>query len=185
MERIIVQPPVTGGAALAELKHWLGISRPGEDAALTGLLETSLVICEAFTGKTPLVQTVEEVIAPQSGWQELASRPVRAVTGAALIASDGTREALALPTDVIEWRISGSACVQLLRPFDGRGIALQLVVGIADDWEAVPAPWRHGIIRLAAHHYRDRDRDRDTKASIAPPASVTALWRPWRNVRLT
>lgn len=183
MERIIVQPPVTGAAALAELKHWLGISRPGEDEVLAGLLEASIAICEAFTGTAPLTQTVEEVIAPRSGWQEITSRPVRAITGAALIAADGTRQALSQPTDVLEWRIAGSACVQLLRPFDGTGVAVQLVVGIADDWESVPAALRHGIIRLAAHHYRDRDRD--PKASAAPPASVTALWRPWRSVRLT
>lgn len=182
MERIIVQPPVTGAAALAELKHWLGISRPAEDAALVALLEASLAICEAFTGKAPLAQTVEEVIAPVSGWQELTSRPVRDVTGAALIAADGTREAWAIPGDTFELRITDSACVQLLRPLEGRGVALRLVVGIADDWEQVPAALRHGIIRLAAHHYRDRDRD--TKASVAPPACVTALWRPWRSVRL-
>lgn len=182
MERIIVQPPVTGGAALAELKHWLGITRPDEDAALGGLLDASLTICEAFTGKTPLAQTVEEVIALRAGWQELVSRPVRAITGAALIAADGSRGALTAAEAVIEWRISGSACVQLRQPLQGQGIAVQLVAGIAEDWESLPAPLRHGIIRLAAHHYRDRDRD--TKASTAPPASVTALWRPWRSVRL-
>jgi uncharacterized phiE125 gp8 family phage protein len=128
------------------------------------------------------VQTVEEVIALVTGWQELTSRPVRNVTGAALIAADGTRTALSIPGNTFELRIAGSACVQVLRPLEGRGVALQLVVGIADDWEQVPAALRHGIIRLAAHHYRDRDRD--TKASVAPPASVTALWRPWRTMRL-
>lgn len=182
MERIIVQPPVLGGAALAELKHWLGISRPNEDAVLIGLLEASLGICEAFTGKTPLVQTVEEVIAPVAGWQELTSRPVRDVIGAALIAGDGSRQSLAIPGDTFELQIADTACVRVLRPLEGRGVALRLVVGIAEDWEQVPAPLRHGIIRLAAHHYRDRDRD--TKASAAPPASVTALWRSWRAVRL-
>jgi uncharacterized phiE125 gp8 family phage protein len=182
MERIIVQPPVLGGAALAELKHWLGISRPAEDAALTGLLEASHGICEAFIGKSPLMQTVEEVIALVAGWQELTARPVRDVTGAALIATDGSRQTLPIPGDTFELRIADTACVRLLRPLEGRGVALRLVIGIAEDWEQVPAPLRHGIIRLAAHHYRDRDRD--TKDSVAPPASVTALWRPWRTVRI-
>ena len=180
MQRIIVQPPVPGIAALAELKHWLGISRPNEDAALAGLLDTSLTLCEAFTGKAPLRQTVEEIVPLTTGWHELISRPVQDITSAALIAEDGTREALALPSDAIEWRIAGTACVQLLRPFTGRGLALQLVVGIAPDWAAVPAPLRQGIIRLAAHHFRDRD----SKAGAVPPASVTALWRPWRDVRI-
>jgi len=179
MQRIIVQPPMPGDAALAELKHWLGISRPNEDETLGGLLETSLTICEAFTGKAPLRQTVEETIPLTGGWQELTSRPVRAVTGAALVAADGTREIIAALSDALEWRIGSSACVQLLRPLEGQGIALQLEVGIAEEWGALPAPLRHGIIRLAAHHFRDREG----KSGGVPPASVTALWRPWREVR--
>ncbi|UYV16108.1 head-tail connector protein [Porphyrobacter sp. ULC335] len=180
MQRIIVQPPVPGDAPLAELKHWLGISRPNEDEALGQLLDASLTICEAFTGKTPLRQTVEEIMPLASGWQELVSRPVREIVAAAVIANDGTRTAITALPDAIEWRISGSACVRLLRPVEGQGLALQLTVGIAPDWASLPAPLRHGIIRLAAHHFRDRDG----KASAVPPASVTALWRPWRDVRL-
>ena len=181
MERIIVQPPVPSIAALAELKHWLGISRADDDAALAGLLDASLALCEAFTGKTPLVQTVEEVIPLRAGWQELVARPVRSVTGVAVIAAEGTRGALTPPDGVIEWRIAGSACVQIVGPVEGQSLAVQMVAGIADAWEALPAPLRQGIIRLAAHHYRDRD----SKTSAVPPASVTALWRPWRNLRLT
>lgn len=180
MQRTIVQPPVLDGAALAELKHWLGISRPNDDATLTGLLEASLTICEAFTGRSPLRQTVEEIVPLQGGWQELISRPVHDLDAAVLIAVDGTRQDIGPLADALEWRIGGSACVQLLRPFEGRGVALQLVVGIASDWAGLPAPLRHGIIRLAAHYFRDREG----KPAAVPPASVTALWRPWRDVRL-
>ncbi|MFM7378267.1 MAG: hypothetical protein ACKO1O_09095 [Erythrobacter sp.] len=180
MQRTIVQPPVPGDAALAELKHWLGITRPNEDETLNQLLATSLAICEAFTGKTPLRQTVEETIPLVSDWQELVSRPVQNITAAALIAQDGTRTTLALSGDALEWRIGTSACIRLLRPFEGRGVAVQMVVGIAADWNALPAPLRHGIVRLAAFHFRDREG----KSATVPPASVTALWRPWREVRL-
>ena len=102
MQRTIVQPPVPGDAALAELKHWLGISRPNDDETLEQLLLASLTICEAFTGKTPLQQTVEEIIPLAGGWQELVSRPVREVSGAALIAADGTREVIAQRNGAIE-----------------------------------------------------------------------------------
>ena len=180
MQRIIVHPPVLGSAALAELKHWLGITRPDDDAALAGLLETSLSLCEAFTGKTPLRQVVEEVIPLGSIWQELVSRPVRGVDSAALIAADGSRSALTEADFALELGAAGDACARLLQPLTGRGVALRLEVGIADDWAGLPAPLRQGMIRLAAHHYRDRDG----KASAVPPASVTALWRPWRSVRL-
>lgn len=180
MQRTIVQPPVPGPAALAELKHWLGISRPNEDETLGLLLDASVTICEAFTGRAPLRQTVEEIIPLTVGWHELASRPVHALTAASLIADDGTRTPVPVLSDALEWRIGGSACVQLLRPFDGQGLTLELVVGIAADWDSLPAPLRHGIIRLAAHHFRDREG----KPGAVPPASVTALWRPWREVRL-
>jgi uncharacterized phiE125 gp8 family phage protein len=180
MQRTIVQPPVPGDAALAELKHWLGITRPNDDDTLAGLLLTSLTICEAFTGKAPLRQTVEEVVALSGDWQELVSRPVRDLTGAALIAADGSRQAISDLAEALEWRITSGACARLLEPFEGRGMALTLDVGIAADWASLPAPLRQGIVRLAAHHFRDRDG----KATAVPPASVTALWRPWREVRL-
>lgn len=180
MQRKIVQPPVLGGAALAELKHWLGINRSDEDAALTGLLQTSLAICEAFTGKAPLRQTVEEIIPISWGWRELVSRPVQALVAVTVIAHDTSRETLDAPGYAVELRTSGSACVRLLQPLEGQGVALQLQVGIADEWATLPPPLGQGIVRLAAHYYRDRDN----KGSAIPPASVTALWRPWRDVRL-
>ena len=41
------------------------------------------------------------------------------------------------------------------------------------------APLRHGIVRLAAHQYRERD-----EGAAVLPAAVIALWRPYRMVRL-
>ncbi len=180
MQRTIVQPPMPGDAALAELKHWLAITRTGEDQALARVLDASITICEAFTGKAPLRQTVEEIVPLSGGWQELVSRPVRALTAAAVIGADGARTVLAAPADALEWRIAGSACIRAVQPLDGQSLAVQLDVGIATDWAGLPAPLRHGIIRLAAHHFRDRE----SNASAVPPASVTALWRPWREVQL-
>lgn len=51
---------------------------------------------------------------------------------------------------------------------------------LASDWGAVAPPLREGIIRFAAHLYRDRDAASDRE----PPAAVAALWRPYRAVRL-
>jgi uncharacterized phiE125 gp8 family phage protein len=180
MQRTIVQPPVIGNAALAELKHWLAISRPNEDALLAHLLETSVTICEAFTGQSPLHQTVEEVIAIGPGWHELASRPVHSVLAANMIANDGSRTALSSSAFAVNLRAAGNACVRLLQPLVGRAVAIQFTVGIAPTWETLPPPMAQGIVRLAAHYYRDRD----SKGSAIPPASIAALWRPWRQVRL-
>lgn len=51
---------------------------------------------------------------------------------------------------------------------------------LAGDWGDVAPPLNEGIIRFAAHLYRDRDAG----SSREPPAAVAALWRPYRMVRL-
>lgn len=51
---------------------------------------------------------------------------------------------------------------------------------LAEDWGEVAAPLNEGIIRFAAHLYRERD----AASPGEPPAAVAALWRPYRLVRL-
>ena len=56
-------------------------------------------------------------------------------------------------------------------------------VALADwplDWSALDPGLRQGIVRYAAHQYRERD----SGSSEAPPAAVAALWRPYRRVML-
>lgn len=51
---------------------------------------------------------------------------------------------------------------------------------VAASWDEAAEPLRHGIVRHAAHQYRERDHG----APDTPPASVAALWRPYRTLRL-
>lgn len=46
-------------------------------------------------------------------------------------------------------------------------------------WDALDEALRHGIVRFAAHQYRERE-----EGTSALPATVAALWRPYRLVRL-
>ncbi len=48
------------------------------------------------------------------------------------------------------------------------------------DWADVPPSLNEGILRFAAHLYRERD---ETKP-VEPPTAVAALWRPYRELRL-
>jgi uncharacterized phiE125 gp8 family phage protein len=183
MQRIIMLPAVIEQDAVAELKQWLGISRPGEDAMLAGLLLAALDLCEAFTGQAPLAQTVAERIALQRGWRNLTSRPVRALVSVELVGRDGTLSLLEEPAYATEFSANGALSIRIARPQDGQAMVVTMAVGIAPDWAALPDALRQGIIRLAAHYYRDRDSD-GQRQPVPPPASVTALWRPWRNLRL-
>lgn len=183
MQRIVVLPADIGEAGLAELKQWLGISRNTEDALLAGLLRAALDLCEAFTGQAPLAQLIEERLPPQRGLQLLGARPVREIAMVEVIAADGSRSPLTALDYSAEIAACGTASFRLLVPVEGRALAVRLVAGIAGEWATLPPALRQGMIRLAAHHYRDRDAD-GQRSPAPPPVSVTALWQPWRLMRL-
>lgn len=51
---------------------------------------------------------------------------------------------------------------------------------LPEGWADLAPALREGIIRFAAHLYRDRE----AASASEPPAAVAALWRPWRELRL-
>jgi uncharacterized phiE125 gp8 family phage protein len=181
MNRTIITPAALPSAALAELKQWLGITIPADDAPLTALLRAAIEVCEAFTGAMPLVQGCEEVLRDTGCWQALATRPVLAITGVARIGLDGARTALPGEGYALELDDDGAGRLRVLAPGEGR-VAVAFTAGLAAEWDALPEGLRHGIVRLAANEHRERET---SGAALLPPASVAALWRPWRRLRLS
>ena len=182
MKRAIVTPPTLAPAALAELKDWLGITISSEDAALTALLRMALESCEAFTGTVPLSCTCEEVLAIGSGWLRLAARPVTAITNVDGLDAAGNRIALTTTAYALDFSADGTGLVHVSDPGTASRIAVRFSAGLAPTWSALPDGLRHGIIRLAAHAWRQRESD---GPASSPPAAVAAMWRPWRQMRLT
>jgi len=181
MRRAIISPAILAGAALDELKAWLAIATSGDDATLTALLRTSLELCEAFTGQMPLEALCEEVLPACGGWQSLETRPVAAITAAEAIAADGTRSALATGDYLIDLGADGTGRVRIAGASGATRVAVRFTAGLASEWTQLPDGLRQGVLRLAAHQYRERDGD---TAQPVPPAAVAALWRPWRRMRL-
>lgn len=179
--RAILVPPVLSPGALTELKSWLGISSPREDAALLGLLGAALDMCEAFTRQMPLHCECEEVLGPAHGWQTLSTMPVHAITSVEVVQPGGARSPLAAGDYAIDIDGAGLARFRLLSPVIDGPVAVRLTAGIAAGWDNLPAALKHGIVRLAAYNYRQRESDSDKPV---PPASVAALWSPWRRLRL-
>lgn len=184
MQRTIVEPADVSGGALADLKSWLGITRPNEDALLTNLLHMALEMCEGFTGQSPLSQLVEERVEISTGQSSLTSRPVASVSLVELVLHNGTRIALTASQFEAKIEAQGNVTLRQLEPLDGQAVAVTSRVGIGTTWDEVPAPLKQGIIRLCAHHYHDRDRPSDDRKTSSPPALVSALWRPWQALRL-
>lgn len=196
MNRVILTPAVLPPSALAELKQWLGVTTTRDDGPLSALLASALETCEAFTGSMPLAAQCEEVLPAEAGWHALSTRPVQAITAIDGLGPDpigtGTgsssaSERFPLPagTAEIDLGADGGGRVRLSLPPDPTRsivrIAVRFTAGLADDWDHLPDGLRHGMIRLAAHQHRERESE---GAAALPPASVAALWRPWRRMRL-
>lgn len=187
MRRTVLQPANLAGEPLGELKSWLGITRPVDDVMLVNLLEASHALCEAFTGQVPLAQVVEQELPFSGGPHVLAVGPVRSLVSVEAIADDASRTPLAPEDYDFSLAAGGTGRIGFSLRGDGRILAIRFEAGIAADWPSLPPPLRQGMIRLAAHHYRERDRPgqaRSGEAGVAAPASVTALWLPWRVRRL-
>ena len=169
-------PPVP----LAELKALLRIATSEEDALLAALLRAAADTCEAFTGRALLSRPVEEMVTASRSWTRLGAAPVTAIEAAALIGADGTATALAAGDYAIDIDAAGDGWVRLLLGIEPKRLRISYRAGMATDPNGLPEALRYGIVRLAAHFYAHRREEGER----GPPAAVTALWRPWRRLRL-
>ncbi|HUD93426.1 head-tail connector protein [Sphingobium sp.] len=174
--------PESGGlaASLAELKAYLRIETGGEDAVLAGLLRSAATLCEQFVGQWLVAREARETVAGTGGWQRLSARPVLAIESVAAVDADGESEALPVDAYAIDIDAAGDGWVRSTRAGDRRVLAVSYRAGMAGELNGLPEALRQGIVRLAADHYLARGAE-----SAAPPAVVSALWRPFRRMRLT
>lgn len=187
MGRLVSEAP-PAPISIAEAKAFLRIATSEEDALLAGLLRSAGEMCEGFTGRMLVERPVEETLAASTGWTRLGAAPVRSIQGVAAIAADGTAVALSPEDYAIDIDASGDGWVRVTGPSalpQGPGQAPKRIrvsyrAGLAADPNGVPETLRQGIVRLAAHLYAHREREE----AAGPPAAVTALWRPWRRLRL-
>lgn len=180
MAMVTSEPAAIAPLALAETKAMLHITRDCDDAVLTGHLRSAAALCEQFIGQSVLQRPHRETLAVARDWQVLGTQPVVAISAVSGITADGSRIALASDAYAIDIAASGEGRVRVLRPGSASRIEVQYSAGIASYWGDLPEPLRQGIVRLAAHVHLARDGDGDAR----PPAAVSALWRPWRVVRL-
>lgn len=175
---IEADPMTLAPEALAEVKGYLRVEGPREDALIGGAILSAADLCEQFTGEVLLQRSFRERLPGSGSWTRLGRRPVRGISGIERVEVSG---ASALPADAfaVDIDASGAGWVRLLAP-DSKQVRVTYSCGLAAQWAGVPEPLRHGIIRLAAHLYTHRNGADDP----GPPAAVTALWRPYRRLRL-
>ncbi len=171
-------PPAALAAAVAEARALLRMAGEGEQAVLERLVATAFQLGEAFTGILFVRRDVTELLPAQPAWRVLAAAPVAAITGVSGVSADGA--AFALPAESHAVDIDGDGCgwVKVTAPGTARRVAVSYAAGLAAEWAELPAPIAQGVVALAAHLFNDGGSGRQ------PPASVAALWRPYRRMRL-
>ena len=163
--------------ALAAAKEFLRVGHDGEDALIGSLVAGAAELCERFTGLVLLARTFDETLPAKNGWQRLGRTPVRSISEVEGL--DGV-DAAPLPAEAygIDIDADGDGWIWVTAPGSAERLRIGYEAGLAADWADLPEALRHGIVRLAAHLYSERAGD------APPPAAVTALWRPWRRLRM-
>lgn len=177
---IVIEEPPAPPVTLAEVKAFLRIGHDDEDDLLGALIGAASEMCEQFTGRALLPRDLLETMAASPAWTRLGAAPVRAIAGVEAMTLAG--EGAALPADAYALDIdaAGDGWVRVLQAGGARHARVAYSAGMAAEAGGLPEALRHGIVRLVAHLYTLRDGAGDQ----SPPAAVTALWRPWRRLRL-
>ncbi len=151
-------------AVVAEVREavrgYLRIAGREEDGVIEAAAAAALGLAEGFTGQALIVREHVVAMAAASEWRALPVMPVRSIVGG------GAVSAVDIDANGIGWvRMAATGEVRF-------------VAGLAEGWAALPGAVAQGVVLLAAHLVEARGRD------VAPPATVGALWRPWRRMRI-
>lgn len=164
---------------LGEAQAFVRIETGEEEAVVAGLVRTASALCEAFLGQVVVARPFAEVLPARQAWVRLRTAPVRTIENVAAIAADGAELPLAPGEFAIDVDAEGSGWVRLTNGLDASRVKVSGTAGMAMSQNEVPEPIRQGVLRLVGHLFASRDGP-----GGAPPAAVTALWRPFRRVRL-
>ena len=154
---------------MSEAQAFARIETGEEEALVAGLIRTASALCEAFINQVVIARDFELDVPASGAWQRLPIAPVRSIAVPTL-----ESDAYGIDIDA-----AGDGWVRV--PSDGAGTRIHVSgsAGMADDENGVPEPIRQGVLRLVAHLFAARDGE-----GGEPPAAVTALWRPYRRMRL-
>lgn len=165
--------------SLSEAQAFVRVETGEEEALLAGLIRTASALCEAFINQIVIEREFSETIAAHSAWQRLAAAPVRSIASVEALAADGSAAPLASSAYAVDIDSSGDGWVRVIDPAGAKRVRVSGMAGIAASANEAPEPIRQGVMRLAAHMFSARDG-----GGGEPPAAVTALWRPYRRMRI-
>lgn len=171
--------------SLPEAQAFIRVERGEEEALLAGMVRTASALCEAFTNRVLIARSFTETLGASGEWQRLSLSPVRSIETVEGLANDGSAVTLAATAYGIDIDASGDGWVRLIDAGGAARVRVSATAGMANGINDVPEPLRHGIVRLVGHLFASRDGGGVGGPGGEPPAAVTALWRPYRRMRLS
>ena len=169
----LAEPAVT----MSEAQAYVRIETGEEEAILAGLIRTASTLCEAFLNQVVIQRSFTEEVEASGGWERLTAIPTRSISDVQSVDENGDASPLLTGDYSVDIDSSGDGWVRVSAPC--RRVRVSGTVGMALSENEVPEPIRQGILRLVAHLFTARDG-----SGGDPPAAVTALWRPYRRMRL-
>lgn len=167
----------TVAAAAASVRAYLRMEGGAEQALLERVAGSAIALGEAFTGAVFVRRAVTQTVAASAQWGALTQAPV--VSIAAVADAGGT----ALPVDAYAVDLDADARGWVRVIGVSARVTVTYTAGLAATWDALDPPLAQGAVLLAAHLFEARAFE-GRGAGAQPPAAVTALWRPYRRVRL-
>lgn len=166
--------------SLNEAQAYVRIETGEEEAVLAGLIRTASAVCEGFLNRVVIARDFEQDLPASTVWSQVDVSPVRSIAAVALVDAAGVSSVVPVGGYAIDIDASGTGWVRLASNADVSRMRVTGNAGMASDQNGVPEPIRQGVLRLVAHLFAARDG-----GDGAPPAAVTALWRPYRRNRLS
>lgn len=165
---------------VSEAQAYVRVETGEEEAILAGLIRSASALCESFINQVVIKRTFEVDIPASCLWERLPVTPVAAISAVTRVGVDGVAQPLSVGDYAIDIDAAGDGWVRAARQGDADRLRVTGTAGIADDVNGVPEPLRQGVLRLVAHLFTARDGD-----GGETPAAVSALWRPYRRMRLS
>lgn len=180
MSGFVAAAPPALLVSLDELKAEARISTSEEDALLAGFARAAAELCESFIGTLLIARPVNEILPAGTSWMRLGAMPVRTIEAVATVGRDGVETVLNATDYAVDIDAAGEGWVRLLAVRPERRLKVGYIAGLASEPNGVPEALRQGVACLALYSFARRD----AAELEAPPAAITALWRPWRRLRL-
>jgi uncharacterized phiE125 gp8 family phage protein len=165
--------------AMSEAQAYVRIETGEEEAVLAGLIRTASALCESFINQVVIARDFAMDLPVSGAWERLPVTPVRSIGEVDRIDPNGSAAPLASDSYAIDIDSAGDGWVRVSQGDGATRVRVAGRAGLADDENGVPEPIRHGVLRLVAHMFTTRDGE-----GGEPPAAVTALWRPYRRMRI-